>query len=84
MPKYRAVAGAGLKDSAIYVANQICNAYDSALVWSKRDDTAEMATIYETHKKEEELARTQWEVEKQGHELNRQRLIALGPLRLLS
>ena len=78
VPKYRAVAGAGLKDSAIYVANQICNAYDSALVWSKRDDTAEMATIYETHKKEEELARTQWEVEKQGHELNRQRLIALG------
>ena len=78
VPKYRANAGAGLKDSAIYVANQICNAYDSALVWSKRDDTAEMATIYETHKKEEELARTQWEVEKQGHELNRQRLIALG------
>ena len=78
VPKYRAVAGAGLKDSAIYVANQICNAYDSALVWSKRDDTAEMATIYETHKKEEELARTQWKVEKQGHELNRQRLIALG------
>ena len=78
VPKYRAVAGAGLKDSAIYVANQICNAYDSALVWSKRDDTAEMATIYETHKKEEELARTQWEVEKKGHELNRQRLIALG------
>lgn len=78
IPKYRANIGAGRKDSAIYVANQICNAYDSALVWSKRDDTAEMATIYETHQKEEELARSQWELEKRGHEIFRQRLISLG------
>ena len=78
IPKYRANIGAGHKDSAIYVANQICNAYDSALVWSKRDDTAEMATIYETHQKEEELARSQWELEKRGHEIFRQRLISLG------
>lgn len=78
VPKFRANLGAGRKDSALYVATQICNAYDSALVWSKRDDTAEMATIYETHQKEEELARSQWEVEKRGHEMFRQRLITLG------
>ena len=78
VPKFRANYGAGRKDSALYVANQICNAYDSALVWSKRDDTAEMATIYETNKKEEELVRSQWEVEKRGHEIFRQRLISLG------
>ena len=78
VPKYRANYGAGHKDSALYVANQICNAYDSALVWSKRDDTAEMATIYETNKKEEELVRSQWEIERRGHEIFRQRLISLG------
>ena len=78
VPKFKANYGAGRKDSALYVANQICNAYDSALVWSKRDDTAEMATIYETNKKEEELVRSQWEVEKRGHEIFRQRLISLG------
>ena len=77
LPKYRANYGAGLKDSALYVANQICAAYDSALVWSKRDDTAEMATIYETHKKEEELAQSQWEIEKQEQENARERVIAL-------
>ena len=78
VPKFRANYGAGHRDSALYVANQICAAYDSALVWSKRDDTAEMATIYETHQKEEELARSQWEVEKKGHEMFRQRLISLA------
>lgn len=78
IPKYRANIGAGRKDSAIYVANQIVNAYDSALVWSKRDDTAEMATIYETHQKEEELARSQWELEKRGHDIARQRMISFG------
>ena len=44
VPKFRANYGSGHRDSALYVANQICAAYDSALVWSKRDDTAEMAT----------------------------------------
>lgn len=78
VPKYRAHIGAGHKDSAIYVANQIVNAYDSALVWSKRDDTAEMATIYETHQKEQELAQSQYELEKRGHEIYRQRLISFG------
>jgi serine phosphatase RsbU (regulator of sigma subunit) len=78
VPKYRAHIGAGHKDSAIYVANQIINAYDSALVWSKRDDTAEMATIYETHQKEQELAQSQYELEKRGHEIYRQRLISFG------
>ena len=78
VPKFRANYGAGRKDSALYAANQLCNAFDSALVWSKRDDTAEMATIYETHKKEEELAHTQWEVVKRENEMSRQRLIGLG------
>ena len=77
LPKFRAHYGAGHKDSALYVANQISAAYDSALVWSKRDDTAEMATIYETHKKEEELAQSQWEVEMQEQENYRERVIAL-------
>ena len=78
MPKFQANYGAGHKDSALYVAKQIYNAYDSALVWSKEDDTAEMATIYETHKKEEELAHTQWEVEKGEHKMFLQRLLSLG------
>ena len=33
----------------------ICEALDSAIVWQKRDDAAELATIYETQQKENEL-----------------------------
>ena len=57
LPKYRANVGAGRKDSAQVVAAQICEALDSAIVWQKDDDAAELATIYDTQQKEMTIAR---------------------------
>ena len=55
LPKYLANAGAHRTDTTIAVGVQICHALDSALIWQKQDDAAELATIYETQQKETEL-----------------------------
>jgi signal transduction histidine kinase len=55
LPKYLANVKAHRLDSAIAVGTWICEALDSAIVWQKRDDAAELATIYETRQKENEL-----------------------------
>ena len=55
-PKFRANAGAGYKDSAIAVGGRILDALDSAIVWQKQDDAAELATIYETQEKDRHIA----------------------------
>ena len=55
LPKYIANVKANRLDSAIAVGIWICEALDSAIVWQKRDDAAELATIYETQQKENEL-----------------------------
>ena len=55
LPKYLANVKANRLDSAIAVGTWICEALDSAIVWQKRDDAAELATIYETQQKENEL-----------------------------
>ena len=47
LPKYRANVGAQRKDSAIAIGTQICNALDSAIIRAKKDDAAELATIYD-------------------------------------
>ena len=55
LPKYFANVKANRLDSAIAVGTWICQALDSAIVWQKHDDAAELATIYETRQKENEL-----------------------------
>jgi serine phosphatase RsbU (regulator of sigma subunit) len=55
-PKYRANMGAGYKDSALAVGARILDGLDSAIVWQKRDDAAELATIYETQEKDRQIA----------------------------
>lgn len=59
IPKFRANLGAGLKDSVIAVGKQICDGLDSAIVWAKRDEAAELATIYDSHQKEAKIAQQQ-------------------------
>ena len=56
LPKYFANVKAHRKDSAIVVGTEICMALDTALVWQKQTDAAELAAIYETQQKETELA----------------------------
>jgi serine phosphatase RsbU (regulator of sigma subunit) len=71
LPKYRANVGAQRKDSAIAVGTQISNALDSAISIAKRNDAAELATMYDTHQKEAEIAQHK-------ESLTHQRLIYTG------
>ena len=64
-PKFRANYNAGRKDSALFVANQISEAFDSAYIWQKRSSMAEMATIYDTQGKQMQIARQQAELSQQ-------------------
>ena len=56
LPKLRANYHAGRRDSALRVAMQISEVYDSALVRQKRSESAELATIYDTQGKERQIA----------------------------
>ena len=59
IPKLRANLYAGRKDSALYVARQITEFYDSALTRYKRSEAAELATVYDTQGKERKIAEQQ-------------------------
>ena len=64
-PKLRANYYAGRKDTALKVAMQIADLFDSAYFWQKKSQMAEMATIYDTQGKEMEIARQQAKLSKQ-------------------
>ena len=55
LPKLRANYYDGRQDSALRVAMQIAEVYDSALVRQKRSESAELATIYDTQGKERQI-----------------------------
>ncbi len=56
LPKFRANYLSGRKDSALRVAMQIAEVYDTALVRQKRSESAELATVYDTQGKERQIA----------------------------
>ena len=62
MPKFRANYNAGRLDSALFVAKQISEIFDSTYIRQKRSQMAEMATIYDTQGKEMEIARQKAEL----------------------
>ena len=64
-PKFRANYYAGRKDTALFVANQIAEAFDSAYIWQKRSSMAEMATVYDTQGKEMKIAHQQAQLSKE-------------------
>jgi signal transduction histidine kinase len=59
IPKYHVNLLAGRKDSALQVATQIANSYDSALVRQKMIDADLLATVYDTEGKERQIAEQQ-------------------------
>ena len=69
-PKFQVNYEAGRKDSALAVAVKIASLIDSAVIKQKDNAAAELATIYETQKKEAQIARQQTE-------LSHQRMIGL-------
>ena len=71
LPKYRANAEAGRRDSARAMGERILSLLDGAITDQKNSATAELATIYDTQGKEAEIAQHQ-------ATLSRQRLLATG------
>jgi len=51
-PRYMAYRKAGRNADALLLADSVSAAIDSALVWQKQNDAAELAIIYQTHEKE--------------------------------
>ena len=51
-PRYFAYRKAGRDADALMLADSISSAIDSALVWQKQNNAAELAVIYQTHEKE--------------------------------
>jgi len=54
-PRYSAYRKAGRNADALVLADSVSAVIDSALVWQKQNDAAELAVIYQTHEKELEL-----------------------------
>ena len=71
LPKYRANLLAGRKDTALNVAIQIAEAYDSALIRQKLGDAAILSTVFDTEGKERQIA-------EQRAELSHQREVGIG------
>ena len=68
IPKYHVNLLAGRRDSAMQVATQIANSYDSALVRQKMIDADLLATVYDTEGKERQIA-------EQNAKLSHQRML---------
>lgn len=56
LPKYKANIEAMRRDSALRVATQLCANLENAIDNAKRDETSELAIIYNTQQKETEIA----------------------------
>ena len=76
LPKFRANINAGRNESALYTAKQIAEHFDSAYMWQKRSQMAEMATVYDIQGKEMQIA-------EQKAKLMHTRAIALGVVIIL-
>ena len=76
LPKFRANINAGRNDSALYTAKQIAERFDSAYMWQKRSQMAEMATVYDIQGKEMQIA-------EQKAKLMHTRVIAMGVVIIL-
>jgi len=65
LPKFHANYLAGRKDSALRVAMQIYDAFNPAFERQKEGETAKLAAIYDTEKKERRIAEQQAEISQQ-------------------
>ena len=77
-PRYSAYRKAGRTDEALVLADSINAAIDSALVWQKKSDAAELAVIYQTHERDLQLKDLQFAIS-----LHRLLFIAGGIILLL-
>lgn len=61
-PRYSAYRKAGRISEALVFADSISAAIDSALVWQKKSDAAELAVIYQTHEKDLQLSTSNFQL----------------------
>ena len=78
IPKLKANAKAGRRDSVVVMTLDLCDVLDSAIHKNKSDESAELATIYGTEQKETEIANQKAQIAENEAELSNQRLITLG------
>ena len=64
IPKLQANLGAGRRDSALAVAARIAEIFDAAYTDQKRDDAAQLSTIYETQEKEQRVREVEAEMKR--------------------
>ena len=77
-PRYSAYRKAGRTEQALVMADSIYAAIDSALVWQKKNDAAELAVIYQTHERDLRIKDLRFSIS-----LHRLLLIAGGIILLL-
>lgn len=65
LPKYKANYMAHRRDSAIAISALICDELESAIAMETRETAAELATIYDTQKKETQLAEQEARINQQ-------------------
>ena len=70
-PRYLAYRKAGRNGDALAIADSISASIDSALVWQKKNDAAELAVIYQTHERDLQISNFKYQ-------LKFHRLIAVG------
>jgi serine phosphatase RsbU (regulator of sigma subunit) len=75
LPKMRANIGAQRRDSVMALGLMLCDAVDTAIVKSKDDETAVLATIYDTQQKEAQIALQQADM---AHQRITTLIVALG------
>lgn len=61
-PRYSAYRKVGRNADALVLADSICTAIDSALVWQKKSDAAELAVVYQTHERDLQLANLRFSI----------------------
>lgn len=64
LPKYRANYNARRNEEALATGFQLCEALDSAIVWSREDKAAELAAIFQTQEMKQDFAEQQARLER--------------------
>ena len=62
LPRYLVYRKSGRNNEALVMADSIGTAIDSALVWQKKSDAAELAVIYQTHERDLQIKSLQYKV----------------------
>ena len=75
---FKAMLKTGRKEEALKKADEIITLLDSARTWQNKNDASELAVIYETQQKEEQIAQQKATLAHQKYTLEHQRYITMA------